>query len=339
MFRIGHLALLLAAGSNALLSQSHPLEQVMASEEARPILEDGPRTWPPVGFKGKPVTDNARLRTAAMRQWWGEWTPEFRAFLQNTAASERGRHANLMPKLSGETELLAAAPATGTWTNIGPTKADVIKNGSSSLAKTDSGRPRTILVDPTNSQVIYLCTGGGGVWKTTNGGSSWSPITDGLGTLSCGFLAMDPVDSQILYLGLGDPFDGTGLGIVKSTDGGATWSAPQSLGTSRTIQSVLVSSNNRNIVMVATNAGLFRSTDAGLNYSQVATINAAWKCWDLAWAGGTNFVLTAETDVANADGNTAGKVYRSTDDGATWTAATGINALATRISIAAAPSR
>ena len=338
MFRIGHLALLLAAGSNALLAQGHPAEQVLAMEDHHQVMEDGPRTWPPVGPKGRAITDNARLRTEAMRQWWGEWTPEFRTFLQNAAASERGRHLNLMPKMAEEGIIQAAAPAVGNWINIGPTKADVIKNGGTSLAKTDSGRPRTILVDPTNNQVLYLCTAGGGVWKTVNGGSSWTPITDSLGTLSCGYLAMDPVDSQTLYLGLGDPFDGTGLGIVKSTDGGVTWSAPQTLGTSRTIQSVVVSSNNRNIVMVATNTGLFRSTDAGQTYTQVASINAAWKCWDLAWAGGSNYVLTAETDLANADGNTAGKIYRSTDEGATWTATTGVNSLATRISVASAPS-
>jgi len=338
MFCIGRLALLLAAGSHALLAQDHPIEMMRAPEDTRLILEDGPRTWPPVGPKGTAITDNARLRAEAMRQWWGEWTPEFRAFLQNTAASERGRHLNLMPKGAGDAIRQAAAPAVGTWINIGPTKADVIKNGATSLAKTDSGRPRTILVDPTNSQVLYLCTAGGGVWKTSNGGTSWTPITDTLGTLSCGFLAMDSVDSQTLYLGLGDPFDGTGLGIVKSTDGGATWGAPQSLGASRTIQSVLVSPNNRNLVLVATNTGLYRSADAGQTYTQVASINAAWKCWDLAWAGGSNYVLTAETDLANANGNTAGKVYRSTDEGATWTAATGIDALATRISVASAPS-
>jgi len=337
MFRLGHLALLLATGSTALLAQVQMLEEHQAVEDRRVHLEDQARVWPPVRLGGKPITDNARLRTEAMRQWWGEWTPEFQSFLQNTAVAERTRHEAKMPKSSG-VELNLAAPATGTWTNIGPTKADVIKNGSTSLAKTDSGRPRTILVDPTNNQIIYLCTAGGGVWKTTNGGAAWTPITETLGTLSCGYLAMDPTDSRILYLGLGDPFDGTGLGVVKSTDGGLTWSAPQTLGASRTIQSILVDPNNRNIVMAATNVGLFRSVDAGATYTQVASINAAWKCWDLAWAGGTNFVLTAETDLANASGNTGGKVLRSTDEGATWVAATGIDALATRISVNSAPS-
>ncbi len=338
MFRLGHLALLLAAGSTALQGQGHPVEQMMVQEDRSQFLEDGPRTWPPVGPKGRAITDNARLRAEAMRQWWGEWTPEFRDFLQNAAATERGRHLNLMPKAAGDSIRQVAAPAVGTWTNIGPTKADVIKNGGTSLAKTDSGRPRTILVDPTNNQVLYLCTAGGGVWKTINGGTNWTPITDALGTLSCGYLAMDPVNSQTLYLGLGDPFDGTGLGIVKSTDGGATWSSPISLGASRTIQSVLVSPNNRNIVLVATNTGLFRSTDAGQSYTQVASVNAAWKCWDLAWAGGSNYVLTVETDLANADGNSGGKIYRSTDEGVTWTATSGIDSLATRISVASAPS-
>lgn len=337
MLRFERLAYLLVGGALLLRAEDPALHLRPQAEAQDPATAgDTPQAWPPVGRNGRPITDNARLRVAAMKQWWGEWSPEFRAFLGRAAASERGRFAALMPRSAGE--LQVAAPATGTWSNIGPTKADIIKNGSSSLAKTDSGRPRTILVDPANPQVIYLCTAGGGVWKTTNGGSAWTPITETLGSLSCGFLAMDPADSRILYLGLGDPFDGTGLGVVKSTDGGETWGSAQSLGTSSSIKSILVNPSNRNILLVSTNKGLFRSTDAGASFAQVAGINATYDCWDLAHAGGSTFVLTAETDPANADGATAGRVFRSTDDGATWALATGVNTAATRISVAAAPS-
>ncbi len=290
----------------------------------------------PLGPGGRPITDKAGLRREAHKRWYGERNAEFGRFLMGVAAEQRERFADLMPDPFRH-KAFAAAPASGTWLNIGPTKADVIKNGSSSLNQTDSGRPRTILVDPNNASIIYVATAGGGVWKTTNGGTSWTPLSDALGSLSCGFLAMDPANSSVLYLGLGDPFDGSGNGIVKSTDGGATWSAPVQLGASSTIQSVLVHPTNSSIVLVSTNTGLFRSTDGGASYGAVASIAATAKAWDLAWAGGTNFVLTLEADPANTSGATAGQIWRSTDSGATWTQVSGIPTTATRISVASAP--
>ena len=285
---------------------------------------------------GKPVTDKAYLRREAHRRWYGEQDADFARFLLDTAAGERERWADLMPDPFHRLRPVAA-PATGTWTNIGPTRADVIKNGSTSLNQVDSGRPQTIVVDPNNASVIYVATSGGGVWKTTNGGTSWTPITDSLGSLSCGYLAMDPANSSVLYLGLGDPFDGTGIGIVKSTDGGATWGPVTTLGASRTIQFVMVHPTNSNIVMVSTNTGLFRSTDGGATYSAVASIASTAKAWDIAWAGGADFVLTLESDPANTSGATAGQVWRSTDSGATWSQVSGIATTATRISVASAP--
>lgn len=280
------------------------------------------------------VIDNPTRRREALLRWFGEWSPEYRAHLAKVVGEERERYGRMV---AGRGLEMAAAPSSGTWISLGPTKADVIKNGSSTLNKTDSGRPRTILVDPNNSQVIYLCTAAGGVWKTTNGGASWAPITETLGSLSCGYLAMHPTQSQTLFLGLGDPFDGTGLGLVKSTDGGTTWSAPILLGNSRSIRSILVLPSNANVVLVSTDQGLYRSTDGGSSYALVASVPATYGCWDLA-VSATGLVLSLESDPANANGATAGKLFRSTDQGATWTAGTGPAATACRMSVAAAPS-
>ncbi len=339
MGSLSYLALALVA---LPLAAGDELPQAKVRQYLDQIVEDrsGPLT---AGQHG--ITDKPTARREAHLRWFGEWSPEFRSHMLGLAEQERGRYRHMIPgggtpALRGEVPSveMAAAAASGTWVNLGPTKADVIQNGGSSLAKTDSGRPRAILVDPNNAQVIYVCTAGGGVWKTTNGGTNWTPITEALGSLSSGYLAMDPVDSNVLYLGLGDPFDGTGIGLVKSTDGGATWGAVTTLGTSRAIRNIAVHPTNRNVVMVSTNAGLYRSTDAGASYTLVATAPATYACWDVAWAGGDSFVLSAETDPANANGETAGKLFRSTDGGATWVAATGTGATATRISLAVAPS-
>ncbi|MBI3130146.1 MAG: hypothetical protein HYZ13_02195 [Acidobacteria bacterium] len=324
MLRFQSLTWLLAGSSLFLSAQELPAPA--PGETAVAFAEDETRHWHPVGPGGRPITDRADLRAQALRQWWGEWTPEFRKFILDAAAVERRQHARLMPKAGG-IEMGVAAPATGTWLNLGPTRSDKIINGGTTLTQVDSGRPRAIVVDPGNTNVIYLATAGGGVWKTTNGGTAWSPITESLGTLSVGALAMDPTNSSLLYLGLGDPFDGTGLGIVKSTDGGATWGAVQTLGSSRSVRSVLVDPANTSVILVATDAGLYRSTDGGATYSAVASIASTIACWDVAWAGSGSFVLSTE-----------GSLYYSTDHGATWTASTGLAAGASRISVASAPS-
>lgn len=321
------LTLWLACG--ALLSaqeaplSSNPDGRLQARLE---VPEDETRHWHPVGPQGRPITDRADLRAQALRQWWGEWSPEFSKFLLDTAALERDRFPHLMPQV-GASERPVAAPATGTWLSLGPTRSDRIINGGTTLTQVDSGRPVSVVVDPGNTNIIYLATAGGGVWKTTNGGTSWTPLTDTLGSLSVGALAMDPANSSVLYLGLGDAFDGTGLGILKSTDGGATWGAVQTLGSSRSVREVLVHPANSSIILVSTNAGLYRSTDGGATYAAVASIPSTTVCWDLAWAGSSSFVLSTE-----------GALYYSTDHGASWSASTGLATGASRISVASAPS-
>lgn len=220
-------------------------------------------------------TDRATLRRKAQEEWYNEdysedkakkggpWKAQYRKFILDAAAREKQTSAALLPGA-------ALAPVGGSnWVNIGPTGSNFIRNGSVQLTQTDSGRTRNIVTHPTNSSIIYVATAGGGVWKTIDGGLSWSPITESLGTLSIGWLAMDPSNANTLYLGLGDPFDGTGIGLVKSTDGGATWSSPVYLGDSTVTTQVIVSPTNPAVVLAATNKGLYRSTNGGTSFSLV----------------------------------------------------------------------
>ncbi len=226
---------------------------------------------------------------------------------------------------------LNAAAAGTTWVNMGPTKADVAKNGGTSLAKSDAGRPTGIVFNPTNANIIYASFAGGGLWKTVNGGTNWTPMTENLGTLSVGALAMDPNNSNTIYLGLGDAFDGTGIGLVKSTDGGATWSAPVFLGTSTVINAVQVAPTDSTIVMAATNKGLFRSTNSGASFTQVSLPTAQTAVpyvWTMVWTGGTNFAVSLEANPGATTGTTDGQVMTTTNNGATWVKSTGFTATA-----------
>src|SRR5678816_969405 len=140
----------------------------------------------------------------------------------------------------------------------------------------------------------YLATAGGGVWKRTEG--VWTPITETIGTLSCGSLAMDQANHDVLYLGLGDPLDrtSTGLGILKSVDGGATWSSPVFVGFSSVITQVMVDPNDSTIVLAGTDLGLYRSTDAGATFHAVPVGVGLGEIWSIASTGVGSFALSVE---------------------------------------------
>jgi PKD repeat protein len=323
---------------------------------------------------GKKESDNPGARARWMDEWYNErygnsprsskeqrlnfglWSPEYQRFMMEAAKRERTRYRSKMPPsassqavLDPSQPIMSRNAATSLsrdlrWTNIGPTKANFITNGVTLNGITDSGRVNAIVSDPGNPNILYVAFSGGGLWKSTDGGAFWQAKTETLGTLSIGTVAIDPNNSSTLYLGLGDRFDGTGIGIVKMTDGGDTWTDPVFLGTSTSISSILVAPANSSIVLAATNRGLYRSTDAGKTYSAV-TINTgvaeAPRIWSLVTGGGNAMTLSLEAAPSAAPGTTTqGQVWRSGDNGATWTRAVGVTNAAglNRISLASAPS-
>ena len=78
------------------------------------------------------------------------------------------------------------------------------------------------------ANTLYAGADGGGLWKTTDGGASWAPLTDTISNLKVGAVAVAPSAPNTIYLGTGN-FQGAGIGLLKSTDGGATWILPTSV--------------------------------------------------------------------------------------------------------------
>ncbi|MEI8134702.1 MAG: FlgD immunoglobulin-like domain containing protein [bacterium] len=202
------------------------------------------------------------------------------------------------------------------WTNIGPTNS--------------AGMTKALAFDPTNSNIIYAGAIAGGVWKTVNAGTSWTPLTDlVIPDLAVCTIAIDPNNASVIYAGSGDPSVATdgypGSGLYKSADGGATWArlAPTKLG--GTINKVLVDPNNSNIVIACAynnNPGIYRSVDAGVTFTKVfpATKNADGIIWDVAAAqviGGKQLLYGVEGNNPFTSSAECG-VYKSADDGATW---------------------
>jgi photosystem II stability/assembly factor-like uncharacterized protein len=150
------------------------------------------------------------------------------------------------------------------------------------------GRLRAVLIDPRDPNRILLGAATGGVWLSTNGGQSFSAIADFLGNIVIGAMAFDPVNPNIVYAGTGESFTGyQGVGMFKSTDRGVTWS-----------------------YLSAT------STDTAVNPSGVDW----WYVNRIAVnAANPEIVLAGTTTGTSTGGITAnGKVYRSTNGGASW---------------------
>src|SRR3989338_7782585 len=176
-----------------------------------------------------------------------------------------------------------------------------------------AGRLNFVRFDPTNSNTIFVGAPDGGLWKSTNGGTSWTTSTDQLTVIGCTDVAIDPGNTQIMYLatGDGDAGDCYSIGILKSTDGGATWNTTGlswTVNQGRTISKLLMHPTNSQILIAATSNGIYRTTDGGANLTQTST--GSFK--DLEFMPGTpNTVYTS------------GSIFRkSTDNGVTWTTIT-----------------
>ncbi|MGH9854154.1 MAG: WD40/YVTN/BNR-like repeat-containing protein, partial [Blastocatellia bacterium] len=110
------------------------------------------------------------------------------------------------------------APNAATWTPLGPGNI--------------GGRTRALLINPQDANLMYAAGVSGGVWKTTNGGQSWAPISDLIGNINVSSMVMEPGNPNVVYVGSGEGVivaevdtigDFRGAGIFKTTDGGANW--------------------------------------------------------------------------------------------------------------------
>ena len=345
-----HNVLLKSLRRLATLTLLLPALCLAADPQANEAAGDNPKN--PGNASVRAETDDATKRRNAMREWYETpMTGDYMRFMNQAAANERARNGKLLPTTTetGETSPTTETTTTSTaigiiWKNLGPNRASYIRNGSYTLNKTDSGRVVEIVPDPSNANVLYVAMSGGGVWKSVNALATqptWTPISESLGSLSCGALAIDPVNTSTLYLGLGDSFDGTGIGFTKSTDGGATWGPMVYLGSSSKITEIKVAANGTTL-LVTTDKGLFRSTDAGANFSPVSIATGSTEApygWSIAWGGGTNYALTLEAKPSVTSGTTDGQIWYSTNDGASWTRSTGATKTTGvgRITIASSP--
>ncbi|REL25602.1 glycosyl hydrolase [Thalassotalea euphylliae] len=151
-----------------------------------------------------------------------------------------------------------------------------------------SGRIADIAVDQKNPSTWYTAVGSGGIWKTVNAGTTWTPIFDKQAVYSTGDVTIDPSNSDIIWVGTGENNGGRhisfGDGIYKSLDGGKTWKN-MGLKKSERISDIIVHPTNSNIVWAAVQGplwtgggerGLYKTTDGGETWKQVLTPEDEW---------------------------------------------------------------
>lgn len=310
------------------------------------------------------LDDDAELRALWTRLQDGPISQEGLLHLLSEANQQRLREAAYSASASRLAEIGGPSPTPQTslqWIRTGPQSALSEWNGSY-YDGMDSGRVATVRIDPANPATVYIGAIGGGIWKTpdiTLTNPVWTPITDSLGTMSIGSFDIDPTNSNIIHIGMGDYWEGNvGGAMVSTTDGGLTWSAPKPLAVtmngstfkSVSIRTVKIDPNDHNNILVASDVGLFRSTDGGNSYNPIDLPNlAAYGAVDLE--GGYSIIYIGKTAGQStflmsglyacpgafppsfnqgvgfsgacaglpANNGNLGDIWKSTDAGATWT--------------------
>jgi hypothetical protein len=220
----------------------------------------------------------------------------------------------------------SATLATSNWTSIGPYAHD-----NSSSWSPGQGRVNYVTVDPNDSNTYYVGAPAGGIWKSTDAGASWTPLSDNLPQIGVSGIAVDPNNSSIIYIATGDDdsWDSYSLGVLKSTDGGTTWNTTGlSFSNSSTRSNdIFINSNDSNMLWVATNNGVYKTTDAGAT-------------WTNKLSGNVKDLKVKPNDYSTLYAVKNNAFYKSTDFGETFTAVTtaGMPASTRRMAIAVTPA-
>lgn len=200
----------------------------------------------------------------------------------------------------------------------------------------ESGRVMSIAVNPKKPSEFYVGVASGGVWKTGNDGTTWTPVFEKEGSYSIGWVTLDPNDPSVVWVGAGESNSqrsvGYGDGIYRSDDGGKNW---KNLGLKKSehIGRVVIDPRDSKVAYVAAagplwgpggDRGLFKTTDGGKTWKAVLTISENTGVNDVVMDPSNPDILYASAYQRRRhvftliDGGPESAIFKSTDAGATW---------------------
>jgi len=279
----------------------------------------------------------------------------------------------LVPRAAGGVQAFTSSavgvtPGLDLWTAVGPAPVhngggafgglyDPTQGYDAGLFQDVTGRVVAIAPDPTDPQTYYVGPAGGGVWKTTDGGRSYKALTDFTGDTALGCITIAPSNHNVIYAGSGEPnFGGDsrwGNGVLKSVDGGATWSvipgpitadSPRGVFFRKAISRIQVDPTDANVVYLGTvlaalngngfsDGGVWKTTDGGYTWTNTTagklTSNALYT--DVAMNAKRPSVLYTAVGYPGTIRDKTGAtfafpgngVFKSVNGGGTWARLTG----------------
>jgi photosystem II stability/assembly factor-like uncharacterized protein len=200
-----------------------------------------------------------------------------------------------------------------------------------------TGRVQDIAIDPKSPNTWYVATAFGGLWKTTNRGTTFTPVFDDGGSFTLCCVVVDPKDSNVVWLGTGENASQRsahfGDGVYKSTDAGKTWQRA-GLAQSEHIGQILIDPRNSNVVYVAAQGplwsaggerGLYKTTDGGTKWERVLHVSDDTGISDIVFDPKNPDILYASSYQRRRavgqmiGGGPEGGIWKTTDAGKKWT--------------------
>jgi photosystem II stability/assembly factor-like uncharacterized protein len=200
-----------------------------------------------------------------------------------------------------------------------------------------SGRVVGLAVHPDDVNTYYVAVASGGAWKTTNAGTTWTPIFDEQGSYSIGYVTLDPKNPETVWVGTGENNSqrsvGYGDGVYKSVDGGKNWTRMKQMTASEHIGKILLDPRDSKTVYVAAQGplwgpggdrGLYKTTDGGENWAKVLNISENTGVTDVVLDARNPEVLIAAAYQRRrhvwtlVDGGPESGLHKSSDGGKTW---------------------
>jgi photosystem II stability/assembly factor-like uncharacterized protein len=214
---------------------------------------------------------------------------------------------------AGTAASVAAGVGSGNWHLMGPLQG--LEPGDVG----DPGRINAVAFDPADARTIYIGSPLGGLWRTQDGGASWTSLTDGLPMIGVTDIAVDPLMPATIYLLTGDGEGGElnhgppSIGVLKSVDAGLHWMPTGLIWKSdqrEYAHRIAIHPRTPSVLLVAGTAGLFRSADAGATWTRVTAGDLLNPFWDVLFHPGDPAIVYAASRT---------DVYRSLDAGQSWT--------------------